>query len=386
MFALLTNNFCSFRLHDKPVGSKEEEGDAANSQMSASELRKMRNKQRKAQLKAEKEKEKENEKGGGGKKGGEKKDAEAKSEFAEVVDVAKLEKTETPLDDVMRFLAPYKLFGRHLLEAHFLAFEVYFRKGKILLQLQSLKRAFRAIDGSAKKASQNRQQYPRLLRQCCLFLSTLLTRRETLPEAMRHLLSSELSQTPLVAVFGLSAKGVGGDQVVDTSLSQLPSTEDFLAKHLPADSSSFTVRVEHMKVKHYLDTVSLEEANSNQSNPGTKQLKAASAFTESMIAALVAQADALVDLTLDGALALYGAVKSGSFGQVTPPTLEALRASLHRLYPYASRFMLERELAELEAELRDSDYFTADTEAGEGGGLKEKEPLSAQGSNNSCEA
>ena len=327
-------------MYDKPVSNKSEDNDESNSQLSASELRKIRNKQRKAQLKAEKENEKTQ------KKNNEKKDSESKSEFAEVVDVAKLEKSETPLDDVMRFLTPFKFFGRHLLETHLLAFEVYFRKGKILLQLQSLKRAFRICLPKSK-------HYPTLLRQSCLFLNNLQS--QPLHESIRFVLSQEL---PNLDVFGL--KSIDGDQV--DNLRKLPKTDEFIVKYLPLNSKSFQIRVEHMKVKHFLGEQSKANSNDLAVAGSSKQLISATEYIESMLSSLVTEMDQLGDLTLENSLALYNAVKSNGFGQVSANTLEQLRQKLHALYPYASRFMVEKEIQELENELLDSDFFTAETE------------------------
>lgn len=331
-------------MYDKPITNKDDENDDSSTQLSASELRKLRNKQRKAQLKAEKENEKTQ------KKNQAKVDTDSKSEFAEVVDVAKVEKSETPLEDAMRFLTPYKHFGRHQLETHLLAFEVYFRKGKLLLQLQSLKRASRMCPPKSA-------DYPTLLRQSCLFLNHLISNREQLPEVIRSVMRQEL---PTLAVFGMAS--ASGDQASVDLFAQLPTTEAFLGKHLPPNSESFKVRVEHLKVKHFLVESAATAVNDASATPATKQLKPATESTESLLSSLVTDLAKLSDLTLEGALALYNAVKSSAFGQVTAPTVELLRQKLHTLYPYTSRFMSEKELTDLESELRDSDYFTAETD------------------------
>ena len=48
--------------------------------------------------------------------------------------------TSTPLDEAVRFLKPLQLLASDRMDTHVMAFEIYFRKDKLLLMLQSLKR------------------------------------------------------------------------------------------------------------------------------------------------------------------------------------------------------------------------------------------------------
>ncbi|KAJ6221410.1 hypothetical protein RDWZM_007222 [Blomia tropicalis] len=327
------------RLHDKPISSKNEDNDDEGSNMTASELRKMRNKQRKAKLKADKENEIK------AKKNNEKRDQEPKSEFAEVVDVNKLEKCETPLDDVMRFLTPFKLFGFRSLETHLLAFEVYYRKEKILLQLQCLKRAFRQCNSDSK-------YYPTLLRQSVLFLDRLhRTMASSMNESIKFVLRQEL---PNIKIFGINSC-IDGDQF--DPLSKLPATDEFMAKYLSSKASSFQIRVEHLKTKWFIN-----ETRVNNDTTSCNKQRSASEYTESMIESMVKEMHELTDLTLEHAITFYNIVKSNLFGSVSVRIMDLLRQRLHQLYPYASRFMTESEIQELEDDLVDSDYFTAETE------------------------
>jgi hypothetical protein len=98
-----------------------------------SELKKLRNKQRKAKLKAELEKE--NQKQAAAKKemhnktqkknNEEELDSPAKDEL--VPD--KLERTEEPLTEALKFLTPLQLLASTCLTTHIMAFEIYYRKG-----------------------------------------------------------------------------------------------------------------------------------------------------------------------------------------------------------------------------------------------------------------
>ncbi|KAI5739775.1 hypothetical protein M8J77_023304 [Diaphorina citri] len=57
----------------------------------------------------------------------------------------KLAKTEEPLEQAVKFLSPLQLLAKDRIETHLMAFEIYFRRQKPLLMLQSVKRAW-ALD------------------------------------------------------------------------------------------------------------------------------------------------------------------------------------------------------------------------------------------------
>lgn len=57
----------------------------------------------------------------------------------------KLERTDEPLEKAIEFLKPLQQFAKERIETHLLAFEVYYRKNKLLLMLQSILRA-RAVN------------------------------------------------------------------------------------------------------------------------------------------------------------------------------------------------------------------------------------------------
>lgn len=114
------------------------------------ELKKLRNKQRKAaKKKAEQEnaqaaqanQKKENKQRNANQDG----DPEAPQLDELIPD--KLARPEDPLEKAIEFLRPLQLLGKDRIETHLMAFEIYSRRGKLLLMLQSLKRA-RAIDAN----------------------------------------------------------------------------------------------------------------------------------------------------------------------------------------------------------------------------------------------
>lgn len=57
----------------------------------------------------------------------------------------KLARPEEPLEKAIDFLKPLQLLAKDCIKTHLLAFEIYYRKSKLLLMLQSIKRA-RHID------------------------------------------------------------------------------------------------------------------------------------------------------------------------------------------------------------------------------------------------
>lgn len=57
----------------------------------------------------------------------------------------KLARPEDPLAKAIEFLKPLQMLSKGLIETHLLTFEIYYRKNKLLIMLQALKRAY-AID------------------------------------------------------------------------------------------------------------------------------------------------------------------------------------------------------------------------------------------------
>lgn len=115
-------------------------------------MKKLRNKQRKAKKKAELEtqqaaqaqvkKDKHNKSRNQNQDGG---DPEA-PQFDELVP-EKLARPDDPLEKAIEFLKPLQLLAKDCIQTHLLAFEIYYRKNKVLLMLQSIKRA-KAIDAN----------------------------------------------------------------------------------------------------------------------------------------------------------------------------------------------------------------------------------------------
>uniref|UniRef100_A0A8B9JBN2 N(alpha)-acetyltransferase 15, NatA auxiliary subunit a n=1 Tax=Astyanax mexicanus TaxID=7994 RepID=A0A8B9JBN2_ASTMX len=132
-------------LHDNPLSDDSKESQADNTNLTDKELKKLRNKQRRAQKKAQLEEEKKNAEKEKQLKNQKKKKEEDDEEIGgpkEELVPEKLAKTENPLEEAVKFLTPLKNLVRNKIETHLLAFEIYLRKEKYLLMLQSVKRAF----------------------------------------------------------------------------------------------------------------------------------------------------------------------------------------------------------------------------------------------------
>lgn len=115
--------------------------------MSPAELKKLRNKQRKAKKKAElenaqfliaekkmaqyhKSRLQQNQ------------DGDPEAPVLDELIPEKLARPEDPLAKATEFLKPLQLLSKGLIETHLLTFEIYYRKNKLLIMLQSLKRAY----------------------------------------------------------------------------------------------------------------------------------------------------------------------------------------------------------------------------------------------------
>ncbi|XP_068154753.1 N-alpha-acetyltransferase 16, NatA auxiliary subunit [Drosophila tropicalis] len=138
------------RLYDKPLKAETtiEEIDIEN--LPPSELKKLRSKQRKAKKKAELEsaqaaqaqvKREQHQKSK--QQANQETDPDA-PQLDELI-AEKLERPDDPLDKATEFLKPLQQLAKERIETHLLAFEVYYRKNKLLLMLQSIRRA-RSVD------------------------------------------------------------------------------------------------------------------------------------------------------------------------------------------------------------------------------------------------
>lgn len=134
------------RLFDKPLPAESATEDIDAENLPPSELKKLRNKQRKAKKKAEMEsaqqaqalvkKEQHN-------KSRQQQNADGDPEAPQLDELIpeKLARPEKPLEKAIEFLKPLQTLAKDKIETHLMSFEIYYRKNKLLLMLQSIKRA-----------------------------------------------------------------------------------------------------------------------------------------------------------------------------------------------------------------------------------------------------
>eukprot|EP00245_Coleochaete_scutata_P016412 TRINITY_DN7656_c0_g1_i1.p1 TRINITY_DN7656_c0_g1~~TRINITY_DN7656_c0_g1_i1.p1 ORF type:complete len:640 (-),score=182.18 TRINITY_DN7656_c0_g1_i1:425-2110(-) len=142
---------CYLRLFDNPPKAAAEEEEAAMAALSSAERKKFRAKQRKAEAKAKKEKEdKAKEEEAAAAAAAAAKDKSGKKRAHETIrpvdpdpDGEKLILVEDPLAEAVKYLRLLQEHNTSSLETQLLAFDVQFRRKKLLLALQALKKVMR---------------------------------------------------------------------------------------------------------------------------------------------------------------------------------------------------------------------------------------------------
>lgn len=188
---------------------------------------------------------------------------------------------ENPLEEAVKFLTPLKHLVKDKIDTHLLAFEIYFRKGKYLLMLQSVKRAL-AID----------PDHP-WLHQCHVRFFRGVSESKDLADAVRMVLKQEMAR-----LFGDSNA---------TSLNQA-----FLTKH----SNSIPHRVAAAKMMVYIDP-----------STESKAIELATALDE-----------ALNNRSIQICTDVLESLKSGALC-TCEERAESYRAECHKLFPYTLAFM-----------------------------------------------
>ncbi|XP_030638927.1 N-alpha-acetyltransferase 15, NatA auxiliary subunit a [Chanos chanos] len=272
-------------LHDNPLTDDNKEKQDDNANLSDKELKKLRNKQRRAQKKAQQEEEKKNaekEKQLKNQKKRKDEDEEEIGGFKEELIPEKLARVENPLEEAVKFLNPLKTLVKNKIETHLLAFEIYLRKEKYLLMLQSVKRAY-SIDPSNP-----------WLHQCLVRFFKGVEDKKALPQAVQTVLKQEITR-----LFGENDPKI--------------FNKNFLSKH----ANSIPHRLAAAKMMFYLEPSS-----------------------ESTAAELATSLDeSLTGRTTENCSEVVQALKDGSLGSEQQKVLESYRASCHSLYPYALAFM-----------------------------------------------
>ncbi|XP_036788293.1 N-alpha-acetyltransferase 16, NatA auxiliary subunit isoform X3 [Manis pentadactyla] len=272
------------KLYDNPLTNASEQQEINSENLSAKELKKMLSKQRRAQKKAKLEEERkhaERERQQKNQKKRRDEEEEEASGLKEELIPEKLERIENPLEEAIKFLIPLKNLVADNIDTHLLAFEIYFRKGKFLLMLQSVKRAF-AINSNNP-----------WLHECLIKFSKSVSNHSNLPDIVSKVLSQEMQK-----IF------------VNKDLESF--NEDFL-KH---NAASLQHLLSGAKMMYFLD-------KSRQEKAITIATRLDETIKDKNVKTLIKVSEALLD---------------GSFGNCNSQ-YEEYRMACHNLLPFTSAFL-----------------------------------------------
>ncbi|KAM7131561.1 N-alpha-acetyltransferase 16, NatA auxiliary subunit isoform X4 [Mycteria americana] len=272
------------KLHDNPLTNESKEQEVNSENLSAKELKKMLSKQRRAQKKAKLEEERKHAERERQQKNQKKKRDEEEEETSgprEELVPEKLERVENPLEEAIKFLIPLKNLIGDDIETHLLAFEIYFRKGKFLLMLQSVKRAF-AINSNNP-----------WLHECLIKFSKAVSDHSNLPEIVSKVLTQEMQK-----IF------------VNKNL------ESFNEEFLKHNATSIQHQLSGAKMMYFLDKSRQEKAIAVATRLDTN-------MRDKNVKTLTKVFEALLD---------------GSFGSCHTQC-EEYQAACHKLFPFTSAFM-----------------------------------------------
>jgi len=194
-------------LYDHPLGENDSSGKNANpDNMTPAELKKLRALQRKEEKKKQREKEQQQQAKDANKdktkgENAANPDCNPSDPVFEALDPAKLERPEDPLGEALRFLRPLQQLARERIETHLFSFEIHWRRGKILLMLQSLKRAVGCLVNSFTDHERERQPVEGVGRryrttfekQLKMFILKVSEVRDSLAEPIRTVIDGELA-------------------------------------------------------------------------------------------------------------------------------------------------------------------------------------------------
>uniref|UniRef100_A0A7N4P6Q3 N-alpha-acetyltransferase 16, NatA auxiliary subunit n=1 Tax=Sarcophilus harrisii TaxID=9305 RepID=A0A7N4P6Q3_SARHA len=272
------------KLHDNPITNERREQEVNSENLSAKELKKMLSKQRRAQKKAKLEEERKHAERERQQKNQKKKRDEEEEETngpKEELVPEKLERVENPLEEAIKFLIPLKTLAADNIDTHLLAFEIYFRKGKFLLMLQSVKRAF-AINRNNP-----------WLHECLIKFSSSVSNHSNLPEIVNKVLTQEMQK-----IF------------VNKDL------ESFNEEFLKHNATSIQHLLSGAKMMYFLDESRQEKA----------------------IAIATRLDETIKDKNVKTLTKVFEALIDGSFG-ICNTQYEEYRMACHKLFPFSPAFL-----------------------------------------------
>nr|CAD7258041.1 unnamed protein product [Timema shepardi] len=281
--------------------------------LAPADLKKLRNKQRKARRKAELEKQQAaqaQEKREQHNKSRQQGDAEPDAPQQDELVPEKLARIEDPLEHAIKFLQPLQTLAAHRIETHLMAFQIYYRKQKPLLMLQSIKRAHR-LDPS------HSELHPCLV----IFLQSLSRWKGTLDHPVAMVISQEME--PITK---------------DRNAHQL--NKQFLGNL----SHLLDARFEAARMMHHLDSSTQQEAitlaTSLNKDIGNITLKVTLFIKMSANAQVVLSStaeDGEIEVRISTCVKVLQALRNGEFGHC-PAAVQDYQVRCHARFPYAQAF------------------------------------------------
>ncbi|CAJ0967107.1 unnamed protein product [Ranitomeya imitator] len=305
------------KLHESPLMNESKEQEVNSENLSAKELKKVLSKQRRAQKKAKLEEERKHAERERQQKNQKKKRDEEEEDTSgpkEELVPEKLERAENPLEEAIKFLTPLKTLASNNIQTHLLAFEIYFKKGKFLLMLQSVKRAF-SID----------RNYP-WLHESLIRFSKSVSDHSNLPDIVIKVLLHEM-------------------KIIFTN----KNLESFNEEFLKNNPTSIQHLLSGAKMMYHLDKSRQEKAiaiatrlddtlidrNVQDGNQGKHRVtKRGPALSNPMFTLVTSE-----DIAESGLTRVLEALLDGSFGSCNT-RYEEYRAACHRLFPFTPAFLL----------------------------------------------
>ncbi|KAK3099145.1 hypothetical protein FSP39_000123, partial [Pinctada imbricata] len=272
-------------LHDHPLSESDGDNSQNTENLTPSELRKLKNKQRKAAKKAlqaqEKQKAEQDKKDQNTKK---QPDGELDGPKEEELVPDKLARADDPLEQAIRFLKPLQTLLGNRIQTHVMAFDIYYRKDKPLLMLQSLKRGFQLDPESPQ------------MHVCLLKFLQLVKKKGELHDTVQEVLKKEIEKIH----HGKDAKSLN-------------------TEFLERNNKSLLHRLAGARMMYELDSSSESQV---------KSLEIATRLS-----------DDITGITRKNCIEVLEAMCRGDFGKCEPQAQD-FQTRCHKLFPLCPSFMV----------------------------------------------
>ena len=273
------------RLFDKPLADADRSNEETADKMDPSELKKQKNKEKKAARKREQEKamaEQDKKKKELHNKNKKKNDEDMDSPAKDELIPEKLERPDDPLEEATKFLTPLLTLSHDNIQTHLLAFEIYFRRGRVMLMLRSIKQGLTLEPDNMQ------------LHGCLVRFLNFVEKNKNMPEAVKTVLKNS---------YPAELQNKTAAQLNESFLSQ--HKDDLLAQFIGAKMM-----------------VAMSESNSE---------KAVSQATRLDVT--------MTNRTLDTCQEIYTCLKEGDLGPAGVNASEKYKKSCCEIFPLAKCFM-----------------------------------------------